>query len=178
VPYEQNPEIIAWFETSLGDPRPVARRRAIELLEYVDCAQRERWLSQAEQDEDPKVVSTAVLVRAILARSFDESRLELLESDFYDGCESEDLEWEWEYAVKVCHGCFVPASAVLVWTREEDDEAARRIALLKMTGGQEPDGDEMAIVIGKRVVNRYTRSARTQAEAMIWHQKGRPRYRE
>lgn len=178
MPYEDNTEVLAWFERFLSDERPMVRRRAVELLEYVDCPPRSKWLARAEQDENQRVAATAALVGAILDVAPEAELFELLESDFFAGCECEDLEWEWEYAVKVCVGPSVPAACLLVWTREEDDQAARRIALLKMFPGEDPDPEAVPVIVGKRAVTSFTRSPRTQVEAALWHRDGRPRYQE
>jgi hypothetical protein len=178
MPYEHDPDVLAWFERSLSDERHMVRRRAVELLEHVDCAMRMRWLARAEADENARVAATAVLVGAILDYESHAALFDLMESDFFDGREAGDLEWEWEWAIKVCDGPSVPAVFVLVWTKQEDDQAARRIALLKMFPGEDPALDAMPVTVGKRVVTRFTRSPRSHIEAALWHRDGRPRYQE
>jgi len=178
MPWEQDREVIEWFERTLADGRPQVRSCAVELLEYVACAEREHWLRLAECDPEPSVASSALLVRLALARESEDAALELLESDFVDGLEDSDLEWEWEYTVKVCREAFVPTSGHLVWTATEDESTAKRLALMKAFPRERPPADAVPIVVAKRVVSRYTRSPRTFSEAMLWHQRGRPRYSE
>lgn len=178
MPYEDDPEVIAWFGRCLADARPMVRRRAVELLEYVDCPARREWLIRAQMDANERVAATAVLIAAILDHASDAALFDLLESDFFDGQKSEDLEWEWEYSVKVCLGVSIPSACVMAWTREEDAEAARRIALLKMFPGEQPDQDAVPVIVGRRAVTRFTRSPRTRIEATLWHRSGRPRYQE
>lgn len=176
MPYETDPVVLGWLRRCLNDPRPVVRSRAVELLEYVACEARERWLVRAVEDGDGRVSSTALLVSVILGVSDHADTIELLESDAFDGMCGDDLQWEWEYAVKVCRGTWVPPTAVLVWTREEDDSAAKELAVMKMIAGQPTDDEVVPVIVGKRAVTRYTRSARSMAEAQLWHTRGRPRY--
>lgn len=177
MPYERDPGVLAWFEQALGDERPRVRRAALQLLEHVECQARPLWLARLERDTDPRVATTAVLVNTVVVQQRDRLDLELFESDLADGV-GEDLGWEWEYLVHVCRGTWVPAAGVLVWTRDEDDQAARRLALMKTFPDVETETDAVAVITGKRLVNRYTRSARSMAEASLWRKRGRPRYRE
>ncbi len=85
MPYETDPAVLAWFARNLEDERPAVRRRAVELLEYVACERRERWLAAASADADPHVVATALVVSAIVATQADGDAIELLESDAFDG---------------------------------------------------------------------------------------------
>lgn len=174
MPYESDPQVLLWFSRALSDGRPMIRRRALELLEHVDCPARRRWLAEAENDADGRVAATAVIIAAILEHAPHAASFELMEIDFADVA-TEDLEWEWEYAIKICRGLWVPSSAVLAWTRSEDDEAAKRIAMLRLFP-RRPDPEAIAIIVGKKFVNRYTRSPRNQAEATLWHHRGRPKY--
>jgi hypothetical protein len=176
MPYETDPAVLGWFVRNLADGRPAVRRRAIELLEYVTCERREQWLVAASSDADPQVVATAVVIAAIVATQSDEGTLELLESDAFDGLAGEDLDWEWEYVVKVCRGPWVPPTGVVVWTRDEDDVAAKQLAVMKMTAGQPSAEEVVPVIVAKRSVTRYTRSARSVVEARKWHARGRPRY--
>ncbi len=63
-----------------------------------------------------------------------------------------------------------------MWTREEDDSAAKELAVMKMIAGQPTAEEVVPVIIAKRAVTRYTRSARSMAEAQRWHAQGRPRY--
>ncbi len=178
MPYETDADVLEWFERTLRDPRPNVRRRVVELLERVDSSRREEWLSAAEHDPDPRVTGTAVLVRAAIAVYGDAGALELLESDFADAERAEDLEWEWEYLVTVCEGPFVPMGSRLVFLREEDDAAAKEIAVMKASAGRGAHERLTPVIVDKRLVNKFTRSPRSMVEAQLWKQEGRPRYRE
>lgn len=177
MPYDSDPRTISWFERALESENPETRWRAIELLRVVNGPRRSEWLDAAERDPDPRVSVTAVLVRAALSMAVvgDE---DLLESDFAQGCVDGDLEWEWEYSFVVCDGLYAPATRWLVWLNSERDDEARGIALLKANAGRPEPVERTAIIAGKRFVNCYTRSPRSFAEAMMWHSRGRPRYRE
>lgn len=137
-----------------------------------------RWLVSASNDPDPRVAATAVLVCAGVEVLGDFPGEDLYESDFAEGIERNTLGWEWEYSVVVCRGLSAPVSSVVVWTREEDDVEAKRLALLKACAGELDSSSVVPIVAGKRFVNRFTRSARTRAEAVRWHQLGRPRFQD
>ena len=150
MPYEADPVVLGWFARSLADERPAVRRRAVELLEHVDCERRQRWLATAAADADLRVVATAVVVSAIVAAQTDDDTMELLESDAFEGLTGEDLEWEWEYVVKVCRGPWVPPTGVLVWTRNEDDAAAKELAVMKMTAGQPTAEEIVPVIVAKR----------------------------
>lgn len=178
MPYETDRTVLAWFETALADTRPGVRRRAVELLEHVDCEHRSAWLQRAESDDDKQVRAAAVLVQVVLCAQEAADVIELMESDFGDGTLDDDLAWEWEYTFKVCEGRYVPAAVRLVWTRVEDDAAAREIALIKARLGRHGGGELTPVIVAKRVVNRYTRSPRSSTEAMRWYRSGRPRYEE
>jgi hypothetical protein len=146
------------------------------LLEFVDCAQREQWLDRALCDPDPTVAATSVIVSA-LTRGAAEHRTDLYESDLATGVDAEDLQWEWEYELIVCDKFFIPAVSTYVWTREEDDGLAREIALLKCYAGKEDEKtNATSVIVSKRLVTRYTRTARTLTEAIRWRHEGRPRY--
>jgi hypothetical protein len=176
MPYETDPLVLEWFERTLADERAAVRCRAVEMLEYVACGPRTRWLARAQSDRNPRVAATAALVEAVLATQGEADVIELLESDAFEGMCGSDLEWEWEYAVRVCRGWWVPPTSVLVWTREEDDGLAKELAVMKMTAGQPVAEQVVPVIVGKRTVTRYTRSARSTSEARTWHRRGRPRY--
>jgi len=176
MPYERDPRVVRWFELALSDARPRVRRRAVELLEHVETDERAQWLERAQHDADPQVAATASLVAALISMEQDQRTIELLESDILQGLEDSDLEWEWEYSVKVCEGTYVPPSVRLVWSREENDDDAKQMALMKATAFNGRSEKAVPIIVGKRLVTRYTRSSRSQSEAMLWHQHGRPRY--
>lgn len=178
MPYETDPAVLQWFEQTLQDPRPNIRRHAVELLEHVDSARRDEWLAQVERDPDARVAGTAVLVRAALNVRADSGVFELLESDFADAERSADLEWEWEYLITVCEGPHVPMTSRLVFLRDEDDDAARRLAVMKACAGRSGTETHTPVIVDKRLVNRYTRSPRSMIEAQLWKYNGRPHYRE
>lgn len=176
--YDADPRTLEWFELALASASTRTRLRALAMLREVDGPRRAAWLAAAECDPDPRVAATAVLVAAAIRLSPEGSEADLFESDFAEGTERDALGWEWEYHVIVCKGLFAPVRGVHVWTREEDDEEARRMAVLKACVGEREHQTVVPIVAGKRFVNRYTRSARSFAEAVKWHHEGRPRYRE
>lgn len=173
--YDASSKTTAWFEAALVAPNPKVRWRAVQLLEHVETPHRDAWLERMRADPDPRVVSVALTVAALAA--LQPASLDLMESDFAQGVRtggSGDLDWEWEYRFVICEGLYVPMAGTLVWTRDEDDEMARRLALMK-AGVARTRPDRVAIMAEKRFVNRYTRSPRTLAEAMRWSREGRPR---
>ncbi len=179
MPYERDPVVLGWLERMLTDPRPRVRTKAVALLEHVACDDRDAWLTRAQCDGDPKVVAAAVMVEAVVRAEADSGMLELYESELGEGVDDGDLCWEWEYTVKVCRGTIVPELPHLVWTKDEDDAAAKSIALIKAFGRADSNNDAVAVIVAKRLVNQYTRSARTMVEAIQWHRDGgRPRYHE
>lgn len=173
--YDADPSTIAWFEAALSSSRSRVRWRAVELLRDIDGPHRTRWLEAAASDPDPRVAATAVLVTAAIVASVDLAAEDLFESDFAEGVERGPLGWEWEYRVLVCRGLCAPSAGVLVWTRDEDDAEAKRLAVLKACAGERDSGTAVPILVSKRFVNRYTRSARSMSEAVRWHHQGRPR---
>lgn len=174
MPYDPDQSTAHWFAVTLASPNARTRLRAVELLREVDAPQREAWLRTASDDSDPLVAATATVVAAAVRVGMEASD-DLLESDFATGREGGDLEWEWEYTVVVCRGQYAPLRGVLVWIRTENDTEAKRLAVLKACTGQPLQG-ATPLVVGKRFVNRYTRSARSFQEAMRWHRDGRPRF--
>lgn len=176
MPYEADSEVLAWFDCALAHENPSVRRRALELLQRVECEPRRDWLTRALKDPEPDVVATAALVQASCRLDEEYACLELMESDFADGLGRDDLRWEWEYTLKVCDGYWVPETVRLVWTTQEDDVLAKELAVQKARFGDDGTKKWTPIVVRKRLVNQYTRSARSVMEAMLWHQKGRPRY--
>jgi hypothetical protein len=123
------------------------------------------------------VSAQATLVASAIAAEKDGAILEMLESDLAAGLEQTDLRWEWEYCVKVCRQMLPSATGVLVWTRREDDEAAKERALMKVFPATPREPDAIPVIVGKRLVNQYTRSPRSMVEALGWQRQGRPRYR-
>lgn len=178
MPFDADPEVCAWFVEALESEYPAVRRRAVELLERVDCPPRAELLLRAGQDRDPSVTAAAALVEAALKVVAEIDALELLESDLADGIEGEDLGWEWEYAVIGCPFGELPTGTCLVWTGTEDDDAAKRLGALKLFFGQATPERFVVAIVGKSLVTRFTRSPRSFAEAMRWRHEGRPRYRE
>jgi len=178
VPYETDPKVLEWFERTLTDPRSNVRRRAVELLDKVDSANRERWLEAAERDSDPRVAGTAVLVHSSIVVAQDASVFELLESDFATMEGGEDLAWEWEYLVVVCEGAYIPAACRIVFLRQEDDAAAKEVAVIKASYGRAAHEAFTPVIVDKRLVSQYTRSPRSAMEAQMWRSEGRPRYIE
>lgn len=170
--YETRPEVLSWLDAVLTHRVASVRRQALMLLESVDCAHRREWIDRAEHDDDPTVAAAACLVRTVQPQAGDD----LLESDFAASDLSAELEWEWEYAVRVCRNETIPNTCYLAWTREEDDAAAVSIALQKANVGRRDEGPDVAVIVRKRLVNRFTRSPRNYAEALAWHRHGRPHY--
>ena len=176
--YETDPGVLGWFDGALANPSAHVRISALCLLVQVDCAERGAWLRRAQSDPIAEVAATAVLLEAVVSATL-ETATDLFESDFAAQLERRDLVWEWEYDVVVAHGEVVLMGARKVWTAQEDDRFARRIALQRAYYGKEAEiGLATAVIVGKRVVNQYTRSARSMAEATLWLRNGRPRYRE
>ncbi len=174
--FENDKSVLEWFERALCHPTAHIRRQAVLILEFVDCVHRQQWLDRALCDPDPTVAATSVIVSA-LTRDRSEKLVDLYESDFATGANSEDLRWEWEYELIVCDKFFIPAVRMLAWTQEEDDGLAREIALLKCYAGKEHEKENgTGVIVSKRLVTRYTRAARSFTEAVLWHQGGRPRY--
>jgi len=174
--YESDPQALAWLRRALEHPTRRVRLDAVGLLGVVDCPEREAWLARAQRDPEPLVCATAALVEAQIAVSPKEP-FDLFESDFGGGLDRGDLEWEWEYAVAVCHGMAFPGALRLVWCQAEDDSLARRLAVMKAYAGKSHEADGACpIVVSKRLVTRYTRSAKSVQEAQMWHSQGRPRY--
>lgn len=178
MPYDANPATIAWFERALVAECPRTRWRALELLRDTECPGRDAWLSRAENDSDPRVATTAVLVRIAIDEAVLGPGADLFESDFAEGVMDPSLEWEWEYLFVVCHDLYAPQAGWLVWTKDEDDDGARKLALLKASVGIPEPAERTPIMLGKRFVTLYTRSPRSTAEAMMWHRRGRPRFTE
>jgi hypothetical protein len=164
-----------WFETVLASDDSALRRRAIQLLgESLDvCA--EPLLLVAECDSDPSVRAIVPLVRAVRAARQAESGWELRESDFAADRDGSPLRWEWEYVLAVCRPACVPDERVIIWVREEDDDLARELAVMKFCRAAEAV-QTVALIVQKRYVNAYTRQARSRAEAARWRKHGRPRY--
>lgn len=178
MPYDASRITAKWFEAALSSGQPRIRSRAVEMLRHVDCPMRRSWLDAMSGDRDPEVLMTAVAISAALSLESGDADMELFESDFAAGVEESPLGWEWEYRVAVCVGLYIPERPVLVWTRDESDEEAKRLAVLKATVGADGQSIATPIVLGKRFVNRYTRSARSFAEAMRWRAEGRPDLRD
>lgn len=173
--YDSCRSTMDWFDRALEAETAQVRWRAIELLRCVDGPRRGEWLERAQRDPDPRVSATAVLVHAAILEAADDHE-DLLESDFAAGELDAAMEWEWEYSFVVCTGLYVPNVRWLVWLRTENDEEARRLALLKAEAGRPEPLEKTAIIADKRYVNRYTRSPRTFSEALLWRSRGRPRY--
>lgn len=176
MPIERDPYSLAWLEARLASEFASVRRRAFELLEYVDCEQRAVWLKHASSDADMGVKATAAIVGAIISTQAEEVHFELRESDFASGAHDEDLEWEWEYRVRVCSGEDIGRGDVVVWTTVEDDAIARRLAVMKSGAEYDEGCRAVAFIISRRYVTRFTRSPKNHREAARWHEDGRPRY--
>jgi len=177
VYYESDPRALAWLDQALHHPARRVRIDAIGLLCVVDCESRESWLAQAQRDSDASVVATAALVEA-QTRVFPHDRFDLFESDFGSGLGASDLEWEWEYAVAVCHKTTFPGALIRVWAKPEDDALARQLAVMKAYAGKSHEARSASpIIVSKRLVTRFTRSPKSSVEAREWHIHGRPRYR-
>jgi len=176
--YETDLDVLGWFDRTLTHSATHVRSSALCLLAEVDCTDREAWLRRAQADPVAEVVATAVLLEAVISATPTEAT-DLFESDFATELEPGDLRWEWEYDVVVAHGEVVLMGSRKVWTSAEDDALARLIALQKAYCGREGDiGLATAIIVGKTIVNQFTRSPRSIAEAARWLKEGRPPYRE
>lgn len=173
MPYDADPRTWEWFDRALTEGGRRTRWRAVGLLRVIDGPARARLLSLAEHDADPLIAASAVVIAESI-RCGGSRDDDLFESDFAQGRSTGELQWEWEYQVMVCVGGYVPGRGVLVWTRDEDDGEAKRLAIMKATHGRSEPGRCTPMIVGKRYVNRYTRSARSFTEAMMWHRKGRP----
>jgi hypothetical protein len=99
-----------------------------------------------------------------------------MESDFASGLVDAQMQWEWEYTFVPCIGSHIPTAGVSVWTADEDDACARRLALLRASAGRPGQAETVLVMVGKHFVNKYTRSPRSFAEAVRWRMSGRPRY--
>ncbi len=176
--FECDPSSLSWIEAALHHPVRRVRIDALNLLSVVDCARRHEWLADAQRDADPTVAATAALVEATV-RCAEHGRFDLFESDFAQGQQASDLQWEWEYALAVCHDYVFPGALTHVWVSREDDDAARAMAVMKnYVGRMEEVGHAVALVVDKRLVTQHTRRPKSSAEARRWYARGRPRYRE
>lgn len=175
--YESDPAVTAWFEHAVTHPNPSVRAAALSLLGRVDCAPRRTLIAAGLVDEDPAVRAAAAWSEAMHALEADQGATDLFESELDPRPDALDLGWEWQYRVVVCHGMYVPSYAVVVWTEHEDDVAAKRLALLKGTGGKEPL-EEVPVIVERSLVTRYTRAAKSASEARRWASTGRPRYED
>lgn len=176
--YESDPRALRWIEGALSHSVRRVRIDAINLLAVVDCASRRDWLANALADSDPVVMATAAFVEATVCAG-PAQRFDLFESDLGGGFAGGDLQWEWEYALAVCDGFVFPGALTRVWTAYEDDDAARRLAIMKNYVGKMDLSDRAtALIADKRLVTKHTRLPRSKAEARRWHLRGRPRYRE
>lgn len=178
MPYDANVDTWLWFENVLASGGTHARLRAVELLRLVDGPPRQSMLRRAADDVDPVVAAIAVIVASSVEDDESIGDFELFESDFAQRSDCDDLGWEWEYQVIVCEGHYAPMRGVLVWTVAEDDAEAKRLAVMKASLGRAERVPTTALLVGKRFVNRFTRSARSFSEAMRWHRHGRPRLTE
>jgi len=177
--YETDPSALEWYRCALTHPSHYVRISALILLADVDCVHRRSWLSAAQRDSVPEVAATAVLIEAVASVSRRDQGLDLFESSFGDSIERADLDWEWEYEIAVPHGPVVHPGRHRVWTRAEDDRLARSIALRRAYSGKEREmAQGTPLIVRKRLVNQYTRSPRSSAEAVMWLRRGRPRYSE
>lgn len=174
--YESDPEAFRWLDEMLCHPARRVRIDAVNALSVIDCVFRRRWLARAQRDSDPTVVATALVVEAQINVE-PPDRFDLFESDLGTSLDAPDLEWEWEYSVAVCHETTFPGALTTVWTKGEDDAAAKRLAALKLYAGKTHEiGCARPFIVSKRLVTRFTRSPRSFAEARAWHLRGRPRY--
>ncbi|TLM80608.1 MAG: hypothetical protein FDZ75_08285 [Actinobacteria bacterium] len=172
--YDADIGVLKWFERALAHANPEVRRSAVGLLGVVDTPRRGEWLQRAEGDADPTVQAAAVLA-AVEGGS---PSLDLFESDFALDATGDDLEWQWEYLIRVTDGLYVPLSAHLVWLSCEDDATAKSLAVMKAGRPGARGKRDVALIVSKRLVNQYTRSARNMYEARQWHHYGRPRYQD
>lgn len=176
--YESDTHALRWITNALDHPVRRVRLDSVNLLSVVDCAPRPTLLGKALRDPDPVVAATAAFVDA-LSRPVSGSRWDLFESDLGADLDASDLEWEWEYAIAVCDGFVFPGALTHVWTAFEDDDAARRLAIMKrFVGKMDQSVRATALIVDKRLVTIHTRKPKSRAEAQRWHLHGRPRYRE
>ncbi len=176
--YDAHPRTVSWFEAALIAPNAEVRLRAVRLLEEVDIPSRRVWLTRMQGDPDTRV---RVVAEAIARRaSSDAGAIDLFESDFAVAVMAQappEMQWEWEYDFFVCEGLYVPRKSTKVWIGREDDELARSLALMKAGVGRTRP-DRVAIMVDKRLVNLYTRSPKSLAEAAVWARQGRPAFTE
>jgi len=176
VYYESDPQALEWLEQALNHPSRRVRVDAVHLLAAVDCANRMALLTRAQRDGDSYVAATAGLIEAQV-RVAPSEWYELFESDFGSGLDASDLDWEWEYAIAVCHGSTFPGALTVVWSKPEDDALARRFAVMKTYAGKAHEAIHATpIIVSKRLVTRFTRSPKSSREAREWHLRGRPPY--
>lgn len=176
--YDAHPRTVSWFEAALSAPNAEVRCRAVRMLERVDIPSRQAWLVRMQGDADSRVRSVAEAVAGRV--SSDTDVIDLFESDFAVAVTAEarsDMEWEWEYDFFVCEGLYVPRKSTKVWIGREDDELARSLALMKAGVGRTRP-DRVAIMVDRRLVNLYTRSPKSLAEAAAWARGGRPVFTE
>ena len=158
--YENDAQVLAWFERAARSPSSLIRMRVAELLESVDCRQRTRWLETLSHDESEQVVDAARATIAALHKRDPRFDADLLASDFMSQLDATEFVWEWEYAVLLCTDSWIPVVPARVWLRLEDDETARQMA--RMLIGARPGLSQAAcaaIIVDKRPVNRYTKSS-------------------
>jgi hypothetical protein len=155
------------------------RLDAVKLLEAVDCQLRDEWLLALIADDEQVVSRAAQRVRVRSVVRNQEFDAELLDSDFALGVADSDLSWEWEYLVRVYRGNQARGN-VTVWTREEDDVLAKRIAVMrsKSAGWGIDDLQTHTFVLSRMLVCEFTRSPRSTAESTRWETGGRPKYRD
>ena len=187
--FENDPHIIEWLARWLEAPSPHIRWRATELLAHVDCRGRAGWLERMTHDRDPVVRRTAHAALRNARIGPEGADADLFSSDFMSDLHGSEFDWEWEYGLRLCAPDWIPLTVVRVWMREEDDAAARAIALLHATSHDgsardargrvtqpsvESHEEVIPVIIYRRAVNQFTRSPRSIAEARLWHVRGRP----
>lgn len=177
MPTERDAATLRSLALRVHHPDPRVRLDAVKLLEVVDCLSRDEWLLVLISDDERVVSRAAQRVHSSLAVCSPGFDAELLDSDFAMAVAGSDLSWEWEYVVRVYRGSRAVGN-VRVWTREEDDALAKRIAVMRSGGARWgiADSETQTFVLSRILVCEFTRSPRSTAEAARWEAGGRPKY--
>lgn len=177
MPTERDAATLRSLALRVHHPDPRVRLDAVKLLEVVDCLHRDEWLLVLAADDERVVSRAAQRLHSSLALRDTEFDAELLDSDLAVALMSSDLSWEWEYVVRVYHGNRAVGN-MRVWTREEDDALAKRIAVMRSGGARRgiADSETQTFVLSRILVCEFTRAPRSTAEAARWETGGRPKY--
>jgi len=138
APYHENdPRTLAVLSAALRSTSKATRLRAVSMLAWVTCGQRDEWLKAARRDTDRGVRDTAGIVSSWLcpAEGPPCPARELRAVDLEDPDDAAECAllgtrgYEWEYAVEVWRGDGLQLGVFFVSTCQEDDRHARSIAL-------------------------------------------------